>query len=457
MALNITLSKLVGATGGRPLAEDDRRSSLSIHGISIDSRTTQPGDVFVALKGDNFDGHDFIEQAQARGAVALIVSQTVNTTLPVIQVDDTRLALGLWAAAHRKAFDCPIIAVTGSCGKTTVKQMLGTILGEQASVLVPQKSFNNDIGVPLTLLALGSQHAYAVLEMGANHPGEIAYLSRLAHPTVAVITTIAPVHLEGFGSLDGVVQAKAEIFQGLSVKGTAVLNADDVHFPTLKALAKQYAARVISFGIAQDAEVRAEAIELSLTGVCFTLCYQQQRVNIELSLVGLHNVVNALAAASAAIAVGISLEVIKKGLEQTRPVKGRLNIYQGFSNAVVIDDTYNANPLAVRAAIDILAQYTGQRVLVIGDMRELGENAELFHQEIGEYANKQGIDALYGYGPLSIHTVEKFGGAGGHFPTYAALVAALKPKLGTDTTVLVKGSRGMQMEEVVRDLVPEYS
>lgn len=419
-----------------------------IERVSTDTRTLKAGDLFLALIGENFNGHEFLAQAQAQGAVAALVSQEVTTSLPVIRVEDTRLALGQLAAWHRQQYSLPLIALTGSCGKTTVKEMLRTILSECGLVLANAGTLNNEIGVPLTLLQLNEQHRYAVIELGANHPGEIAYLSSLARPEVAFINNIAPAHLEGFGSVEGVAWAKAEIFQNLAAHGTALINLDDAYAQWLQQLLVGRA--VVTFGWHEAADIQARDVHMSATGACsFTLHTPQGQVAIELAVLGRHNVTNALAAAAAALQVGIPLAAIKIGLAKTQPVAGRLVTRAGIAGARILDDTYNANPASVKAAIQVLAQQTGERILVIGDMLELGATAHSLHEEIGHFAREQGIQTLYAYGVLTRHTVAAFGANAYHYDSHAALAEALRPQLHPAVTILVKGSRSSKMETIV--------
>jgi UDP-N-acetylmuramoyl-tripeptide--D-alanyl-D-alanine ligase len=416
--------------------------------ISTDSRSLRPGALFIAISGDTFDGHAFIEQAKQQGAVAALVEKAMATDIAQVCVADTRKALGQLAQAWREQFSIPVIALTGSCGKTTTKEMLRAILSECGSVLASSKSFNNDIGVPLTLLDLSAQHQFAVIEMGANHPGEIAYLSKLSKPNIALITNIAPAHLQGFGSVENVARAKSEIFLGLAAAGIAVINSDD-HFGKLwqDRLANH---AVIRFGMSQSADFLARHVQFDSQGKAqFVLVTPQGEIAIDLALPGQHNVLNALAAAAVVQQLGVPLQQIKTGLENMSGVSGRTMLLKSSSGAAIIDDTYNANPRSVTAALQLLIHYPGRRIFVMGDMAELGDNAAYYHRQMGQLAKELGIEQVYTCGELSVLTAQAFGATGKHFSTQEALVHALKPLLQTGVTVLVKGSRKAQMEKVV--------
>lgn len=437
-----------------------RLLGLSYHGVdqefsklSTDTRSLCEGDVFIALRGDSFDGHDFVEIAEAKKALAIIASRPIKTHLPVFLVNNTRKALGDITAFHRANYAIPVIAITGSCGKTTTKAMLASILNGIGHTLAPESSFNNDIGVPLTLLRLNSNHQYAVIEMGANHRGEIANLCQIARPTVSVITNVGPAHLEGFGSIEGVAEAKGEIYQGLDPeKGIAIINADE-RFVT-KWQASLYNQKIITFGLLKNADFIAKEIKLSDEGYAeFNLISPLGTKKIKLPIMGVHNVMNALAAAAAAYSVGASLEVIAAGLENVSAVSKRLNKYISSKGAVIIDDTYNANPLSVTAALELLSQANGGKIFVFGDMAELGEYAEEMHKQIGIQARELGIEKLYTCGKLSRLTAEAFGNNAYHFQDQSALITKLLDAICPNVTVLVKGSRSSRMENVVKALI----
>ena len=417
---------------------------VAFDAVSTDSRNIRPGDLFIALRGERFDGHDYAVDCMGRGAVAAVVSGLVEGVASQVLVGDTRIALGELAAGWRNRFSIPLAAVTGSNGKTTVKEMLAAILraaaGEDDAVLATQGNLNNDIGLPMTLLKLHAGHRYAVAEMGMNHAGEIGYLTAIARPTVALVNNALPAHLEGLGSVEGVARAKGEIFSGLAADGVAIINADDAFAPLWQQLAMPH--RVVTFGLEQAAEVSAE-YQLRHDATDLKLKTPQGEIVVTLPAAGLHNVRNALAATAAALAMGVLPDAVQAGLQGFSGAKGRLQRKTGQQGCVVIDDTYNANPASMRAAIDVLAACPGQRILVLGDMGELGADALQMHQAVGRYAADAGLQGLLTLGEMS----RAYGGQ--VFETPEALVAALQPQLNAQTTVLVKGSRFMRMERVV--------
>lgn len=427
------------------------------NGISIDTRTLQPGSLFVAIPGERVDGHDYIAEAEKKGAVAALVSRLLETSLPQLLVPDTTLALGKLGAAWRDQFNIPLVAVTGSNGKTTLKNMIAAIMiaachGDENKVLATQGTLNNHWGLPLTLARLGSEHLYACIEMGMNHFGEIDYLTRLARPSVAVITNAAACHLEGVGDIAGVARAKAEIFNGLTADGVAVLNRDDAFFPFWHqtVAGRQF----LTFGLHPDADIRATLHETA-QGQEITLRTPKGNIDINLPLLGKHNIFNALAASAAALAVGIDLNAIKAGLESIRPAPGRLQVHTLANGVKIIDDTYNANPFSLQAAVNTLAAFNGKKILVLGDMKELGGEAKSLHQTAGESIRQAGIDYLFTYGELSALAAQAFGEGAYHFNEQEKLVSALKPFLHNTTTILVKGSRSMRMEKVVSGLMAQ--
>lgn len=422
--------------------------------VETDTRRLKPGCLFVALKGARYDGHDFIPEAIARGAAAVMtdLSHPVPAS-PALIVDDTRLALGRLAAWHRTRMPARLIAVTGSNGKTTVKEMIASILrayAGDAAVLATEGNLNNDIGVPLTLLKLSPEHRWGVIEMGMNHAGEIAYLTQLARPDVALVNNAQRAHLEGLGTLEAVARAKGEIYLGLSAAGVALVNGDDPHAALW--LDMNRGRRVLRFGLGPDNDVRAQG-HTDAEGIRLSLFTPAGQIETRMTALGLHNVRNAAAAAAAAIALGVPGEAIAQGLAAYRGVKGRLQLYACSLGARVIDDSYNANPDSVAAAIEVLAAMPGRRLLVLGDMGELGANAAEFHREVGRRAKAAGIDRLLALGALSIHAVQGFGPGAVHFEHIEALTAAVKDALAPEVTALVKGSRFMQMERVVQSLV----
>ncbi len=420
--------------------------------VSTDSRQLSVGALFVALTGPNFDGHDFIAAARERGAVAALVSRPVADPLPQLRVADTRLALGQLAAAWRSRFTGMLVALTGSNGKTTLKEMIAAILRVRGPTLATEGNLNNDIGVPLTLLRLNGEHAHAVIEMGANHPGEIAYLTGLAQPDVAIINNAGPCHLEGFGDVAGVARAKGEIFQGLGPKGVAVINRDDEYADYWVGL--NPGRRIMDFGLDRPAMVRGEILDAASNR--FRLSTTMEEITVRLPLTGRHNVRNALAAAAAALAVGATLEDIRRGLESLREVGGRLQHLLGRHGGAVIHDAYNANPASLAAALAAVGAGPGRKWLVLGDMRELGPAADAWHARSGSEARVAGFERLYALGEHSRAAVAAFGTGAAHFEDVDALVADLNRDLhqdGEPAVVLVKGSRGMRMERVVTALM----
>jgi len=427
--------------------------------VGTDSRSVIPGMLFVALKGDRFDGHDFVREVLAKGAAGAMVERAwadANPGLPLIAVNDTRLALGQLAGAWRRRFTIPLIGVTGSNGKTTVKEMCAAILraqfGGDDSVLATVGNLNNDIGLPLTLLKLRASHRAAVIEMGMNHAGEIDYLARLAQPSVALVNNAQRAHLEGLVSLQNVALAKGEIFAGLPADGIAVFNADDAQADIWRELSRER--RQLTFGLDHPADVHGRFAGHGLGGE-LQLTTAQGEIMVMLAVPGSHNARNACAAVAATLAAGAPLADIKQGLEQFTGIKGRLQRRDGRKGAVVVDDSYNANPDSMRAAIDVLAAVPGKRILVMGDMGEAGAAAGQFHDEIGGYAKSHGIDRLFCLGDLSEAAAANFGEGGRHFQRIEDLVKALLTELDAQVTVLVKGSRFMRMERVVAAIVEE--
>ncbi|GAB5379122.1 MAG: UDP-N-acetylmuramoyl-tripeptide--D-alanyl-D-alanine ligase [Aliiglaciecola sp.] len=423
-----------------------------ITGVSTDTRTLGKGDLFIALVGPNFDGHKFIDIATKSGAAALIVSQPVETELPYILVEDTRMALGALGAAVKSKVNPKTVGITGSSGKTTVKEMVAAILSRIGNVLATKGNFNNDIGVPLTLLRLEEKHDFAVIEMGANHLGEIAYTTSLVKPDVATIVNAAAAHLEGFGSLLGVARAKSEIFKGLNEEGTAVINADSQFYQFWSGKLKY--SKTVCFSTESETEFHAKDITLGLDGCAqFLLCTPKGNVHLTLALPGEHNVSNSLVAAALAMNVGASLEDIKFGLQNMQQVSGRLQVKQLTNQVKILDDTYNANVASVNAAVDLLSSFSGYRLLILGDMGELGEKARYYHELVGEHGKSKGIDNLLTLGVLSQSASDAFGGK--HFSDMNNLVAYVNDRLAReqrDITILVKGSRSARMENVVKAL-----
>jgi UDP-N-acetylmuramoyl-tripeptide--D-alanyl-D-alanine ligase len=434
-------------------------TNLDIEAISIDTRTIPRDALFVCIIGKNFDGHEFVMEAQQKGAVAAIVnrdfnSQSLPATFPIISVQDTRWALGQLAKLHRENFNIPIVAVTGSCGKTTTKTMIAQILSECGQVLCTEGSLNNDIGVPLTLLRLKEQHQFAVVELGANHPGEIAALTKLVQPTVTVITNAGLSHLEGFIDIEGVAKAKGEIFQGLGEDGSAVINKDDESADYWRGLIGKR--KHLSFGNATGADISIRDVRYAEDGCpSFILKAPQGEMAVCLKVMGEHNIANAMAAAAVACVLAAPLTAIKQGLEMTMSGAKRLVKRNGQCGSQIIDDTYNANPSSLRAVLKVLARSGGEKILVLGDMVELGNNALEHHAMVGKEARLMGIEQLYACGRLSQAAVAAFGEGGHFFQTQAELVNRLRTILHPGMTILVKGSRASRMENVVNALVQE--
>lgn len=419
--------------------------------VSIDSRKIQPGALFIAIAGEQFDGHDFVALAEKKGAIAAIVSRPIQTNLPTILVKDTRKALGEIAKKWREQWSIPVVGITGSCGKTSTKSMIAHILEGVGNVLVAQGTMNNDIGLPLTILELRQAHQYAVFELGANHLGEIGYLADIAKPDLALITNAGSAHLEGFGSVEGVAREKSNIYHNLRPNGIALLNNDDAYASFWETVIGTR--QKITFAQHQAADFTAREIHLDDQGAPqFTLVTPQGEALVCLPLVGRHHVSNALAAAAACFAMGVSLMDIKKGLESAVPVPKRLVMHQTIQGAKILDDSYNANPLSLHAGLELLSHYPHKKILILGDMQELGPTAEATHQAAGHQAKALGIDALYGVGVLSRFAVEGFGDGAHHFENKQSLLAAIQGKLTQGTVVLVKGSRGAKMEEIVTAL-----
>ncbi|MBU2979419.1 UDP-N-acetylmuramoyl-tripeptide--D-alanyl-D-alanine ligase [Alteromonas sp. C1M14] len=425
----------------------------NIKGVSTDTRTLQPGDLYIALCGENFNGHRFISSAEQAGASAVIASEPVKTSLPVISVSDTKQALGLLGAAVKQRVAPATIAITGSSGKTTVKEMTSAILSCRGKVLATAGNFNNDIGVPLTLLRLEAQHDFAVIELGANHAGEIGYTTQLVKPDVATIVNAAASHLEGFGSTSGVAEAKSEIFEGLSDTGVAIINGDSEFASMWQS--KVGDKKVLTFSPEQKttADFNGADIQMNEDGCAqFTLQTPAGNVAIKLAIPGVHNVGNALVAAALSLQLGATLDDVAAGLNAMTQVKGRLNSKLLTAKLRLLDDTYNANVASVMAAMDTLASFTGTRVFILGDMAELGENARQYHEQVGQYARTKGIDYLFTMGVLSQQASNVYGDKGAHFTDMPALIDTLDAICAAGksrVSVLVKGSRSARMERVV--------
>ncbi|UST78862.1 UDP-N-acetylmuramoyl-tripeptide--D-alanyl-D-alanine ligase [Pseudomonas siliginis] len=443
----LTLSELTNALEARLIGAD-----ASFDGVSIDSRAIQPGQLFIALTGPRFDGHDYLNDVAGKGAVAVLVEREVaDSALPQLLVKDTRQALGQLGALNRAAFTQPVAAVTGSSGKTTVKEMLASILRTRGPVLATRGNLNNDLGVPLTLIELAPEHTSAVIELGASRLGEIAYTVGLTKPHVAILNNAGTAHVGEFGGPEKIVEAKGEIIEGLAADGIAVLNLDDKAFGIWRARAA--GRQVLTFALSNsEANFHASDLATDARGCpAFNLHTPEGSERVQLNLLGTHNVANALAAAAAAHALGVSLFGIATGLGAVQPVKGRTVAQLAKNGMRVIDDTYNANPTSMCAAVDILAGFSGRTVLVLGDIGELGDWAEQGHRDVGEYARGK-VSALYAVGPNMVHAVNAFGEQAQHFGTQAELIQALAAEQDTNTTILIKGSRSAAMENIVAAL-----
>jgi len=450
-----TLSDLQQALGNA--LNGELKGDSPFQRVCTDTRTLQPGDLFVALKGPNFDGHKFLAQAREAGAVAAVVDSFQADELPQWKIDDTRIALGEIGRLNRERFSGPVFAVTGSSGKTTVKEMLATVLSQRGNVLATRGNLNNDIGAPLTLQALDDSHELAVIELGASAEGEIAYTVAMTQPQVAILNNAMGAHLEGFGSLQGVVRAKSEIFDTLDENGCAIINLDDANVDFW--LNKTAGQRRLTFGVENDqADVQAQSLQMQDNGCYrFTLVQGDDQISLTLPVMGRHMVANAAAVAAACRARDIPFAQIASGLEAFQPVPGRMRPLQMANGTLVIDDCYNANPSAAKAAIDVLAALPAKRILVLGDMGELGADENQLHADTGAWAAKQGIELLLAKGPLSKHTVAGFRQAGGaqaeHFDSHEELISYLRPLCDGQARVLVKGSRSAAMEKVVNALI----
>lgn len=424
--------------------------NITIEGVTTDTRSVEPGQLFVALQGPNFDAHDFAEDAIKAGAKALLVNRELTVAVPQLVVKDTLTALGQMAAWWRSQLSIPFMAVTGSNGKTTVKEMLASIFSKLGNTLATKGNLNNHIGVPLTLLSVTKEHDSAIIEMGANHPKEISYLTNMTKPNVAMINNAAAAHLEGFGSLEGVANAKGEIYEGLDSDGVAVVNADDQFADLWRELTKSN--KRLTFGCEQPADVSCEW-QGDIEGNKLNVHTPAGDFDCNLKLLGKHNVMNALAATAVSIGAGVDIKDIKKGLEAMQSVPGRMQPNKGLSGSSIINDTYNANPTSLNAGLGVLAECKGKKVLVLGDMGELGEDVEKFHAQAGEMATQVGVDQLFTLGNFSEHATNAFGAGAKHYEEISELIDDVKASLSKDTTVLVKGSRAMHMERVVEALV----
>ena len=454
-----TVEDVVRATQGVLVGGD---LGVPVAGVSIDSRTLHLGEVFFAIRGHHMDGHRYLGDAASRGASCLAVhalADDLPPSVPVVLVDDTTRALGRFAAWHRARFALPVAAVTGSNGKTTTKEMMAAVLGALGPVLKPEGSFNNQWGLPLTLLKLGPGHRAVTLELGANQPGEIAALADMSRPTVGVVTVVSYAHTEFFHSLDGVQAEKSALVRAIPADGAVVLNADDPRVLAMRALAR---GRVLTVSAGRPADVRlAGPVTETPSGLRGTLEMKGRRREVLLRFAGRHNVINALAAAGVGLAVGLALEQIADGLEMARPVTGRC-VWRRAGELLILDDTYNANPASVLAALETFKAGAAarRRIVVLADMLELGESAADAHREAGRAAAASGAEEFIGVGPHARGAVEAAREAGlfesHHTTTFEDTVALLWKRLAPGDALLVKGSRGMRMERVVDALVARF-
>lgn len=450
--ISLTLRQVSEIIGGKLLGND-----ALFTGVSNDTRSLQVGNLYIAIVGERRNGHLYLQAAIEKGAIAALVSEKNDNDIVQILVADTTLAMGQLAKYWRKQFSIPVIGITGSCGKTTTTRMVGAILSQVGKTLVPEGNKNNQFGVPQTLFRLESNYDYAVIEMGADREGEIHYLADMVEPDVSIITNVAPVHLEvtegiGFGSIEGVYQEKTEIFRALTPQGVAIVNADDDYFAKWQNDIKQRTS--LRFGYSSVADVTARNVQQKTDfHYNFTLCTPQGDVDISLSSLGKHNVINALTASAACIALGVNLLSIQRGLLQVPVVARRMIAHHLQDNITVIDDTYNSNVTSAMAVLDMLTDYPGTKIAVLGDMKEIGAQSEQFHQQVGIYAKQKQVDYLLAFGPESIAMAEAFGDNAEHYQDVDSLLTGLKQKLVADTVVVVKGSLSMGMDRIINALL----
>jgi len=441
--IRMDLSTAVALLGCGPVQND-----LIFTGITTDSRRVAPGMLFAALPGKTFDGHDYIPEAVARGAVAVLAERDVDATVATLQVADVLVALGLLAAHWRQQCPAKVVGITGSNGKTTVKEMVASILRRRGTVVATDGNFNNELGLPLTLFRLQESHDYAVLEMGASNPGDIAYLAEIARPEVGVITNIGPAHLQGFVDEEGVARAKGELYASLADTGTAVMNSAE---PWINLWQGMNTAGCVSYFAGTGThDIKIDLSRAVHDGEGVTLCTPDGNFSLQLPLPGEHNLTNALAATAVCLALDVPIPDIKAGLEAVQPVPGRLSLVCANAGWTVIDDTYNANPASLYAALQVLASQSGEPWLVLGDMKELGHDSRKMHAELGDAARSLGVKRLFAVGEASTATVDAFGEMAAHFNSREGLIKALRAQLKPGVACLVKGSRSMGMEQVVR-------
>lgn len=452
-----TLAQVAQIVNGQLL--DGAQAERTVNSVSIDTRTLTVGSLYVAIVGERLDGHSYVSQAEQTGAAAALVQQPVeNASLPQIVVADTQAALGLLGAANRQGFSGTVLALTGSCGKTSVKEMLRSVLAQQGKTMATAGNYNNALGTPLTLLNIEAADEFAVIELGTSSPGEIAYIANLTKPDIALITNAAEAHLQDLKSIEGVAQEKGAILDPLPADGIAVLNADDAFFEVWYQRATEHKnRRVVSFGLTNpEADVFASDIESTDSGMAFTLHASGQQVPLKIQFWGRHQVNNACVAAAAALSCGLLLDRVVEGLQNAHPYDSRGLRFALKNNVTLIDETYNANPKATLASIDQLMDFHGRRVFVFGDMLELGEVSQSRHESVGQYAREQGVDVFVGHGPMAKFACEAFG-ASHHFDDKAQLLNWLENDLAEHPerpqAVLVKGSKGMKMIELIQALV----
>jgi UDP-N-acetylmuramoyl-tripeptide--D-alanyl-D-alanine ligase len=442
--MQFTLSQMAEIAGGHLVGGD-----VEIRGMIHDARRVEGGNLFCALPGEHHDGHEFLGQARSNGAAAALVSRRIDDALPQLIVEDVHSAMGRIARAWREHLDVAVIGITGSNGKTTVKEMVAAVLSTQGPTLSTQGNYNNELGVPLTLARLDASHRFAVIEMGCNRPGDIAYLAGIARPDVGVVTNAGPAHLEQLGSVEGVARTKGELFSALPDDGTAVINADDPHAPLWRELAG--GRRIISFGMAGAANVSGV-----LSRGIGRVNTPQGDFDFKAALPGRHNFYNALAATAVAVAMAVGLAAVAEALQAMKSVPGRLNLRRHPDGWQILDDTYNANPASLRAALEVLAGMDAQaRWLVLGDMGELGGDGERLHAEMGRAARDLGVSRLFTVGDLARASADAFDGDARHFPGHQPLIETLASQLHAGVVCLVKGSRSMGMERVVERLFAE--
>jgi len=444
--MQMNVSDIAAATAAEWMGKD-----IELEAVSIDTRSLNKGDLYIAIKGERFDGHDFIDTAIQAGAAAVMVMRPMTVDVPQIVVKDTREALADLAKAWRRRLSLKVVGITGSNGKTSVKEMTASLLKQAGHVLYTYGNLNNDLGVPLTLLRITEQHDYAVVEMGANHAGEIAFTSQLTQPDVALLNNAGPAHLEGFGSLQGVAKAKGELIDSLADDGVAVLNRDDAFFDYWRQRAG--ARKVLSFGLHETADVRALNIRQRVDNgrfvTDFTMKTEYFEMPVTLALAGEHNVRNALAASAAVMALGLDAERIQHGLADVQPVGGRLTPLTHRAGGLLLDDSYNANPASIEAALNVLIQKDGEPWVVLGALGEMGEDSPDIHRKLGALMKTMGIEKLFATGADAEYAVRAFGSGGAFFQSQQTLIETVQQTLTAEANILVKGSRAQQMEKVV--------